>query len=86
MIKIEIKYPKNEIAWCSYYRRDGTPAFLITSKPTRDYYVLYKVTGDGICERVKRAKTPTELDAAATAELDNSGRRKGNRREPEHPG
>jgi hypothetical protein len=53
------KYPKGEIVWVTYYRKDAT--FIITSKPTREIYYLYKVLTGGTLEKISKSKTPTDF-------------------------
>jgi len=59
---MEIKKPKGEIVWTSYYDVNHKISFLLSSKPTREYYILYEVLCDGNLKRLGRARTPTELE------------------------
>lgn len=57
---MKIKYPKGETVWESI--SDGKAVrFIVTSKPSRDYYMLYKVNDDGSVIKIARGKTPAEL-------------------------
>ena len=56
-----VQYPKGEIVWVEY-RINGEAAFLMTSKASRDFYLLYKVKENGSLEKLGKAKTPTELE------------------------
>lgn len=53
--------PRGEIAWTGYYDREGVLKYLTTSKPTREYYYLYKVE-NGKLEKLGRSKSPIELE------------------------
>lgn len=55
-----MKAPKGEIVWASYYNGDGALCFLITSKPDRESYFLYKVD-DGQLTKLGKSKTPAQL-------------------------
>lgn len=57
---MSLKFPSGEIVWVRYCN-SGDPQFIITSKPSRDYYYLYQVVEDGI-KKLGRAKTPPELE------------------------
>lgn len=59
---MKIKYPKDEIVWCSYYSKSGDMKFIMTSKPQRDFYFLYEIEGDNTLRKLGRAKTPKELE------------------------
>ena len=63
MPKIEIQYPKGEIVWVNYANRNGEIMFILTSKPTREYYFLYEILPDGRCNKLGKAKEPPELEA-----------------------
>lgn len=52
--------PKGEIVWASYYNADGALCFLITSKPDRDSYFLYRAD-DGKLIKLGKSKTPAQL-------------------------
>lgn len=56
-----MQYPKGEIVWTGYYNLSHQLRFIITSKPSRDYYFLYEVV-DGTFKKLGKAKTPTELE------------------------
>ena len=51
---------KGEIKWVGYYDANGECRFIITSKPARDYYYLYKVEDDAY-KKIGRAKSPDTL-------------------------
>lgn len=55
------KYPRGELLWTGYYNKRGELLFLMTSKPTREYYFLYQLV-DGDFKRLGRSKDPTELE------------------------
>ena len=55
-----LKYPKGEIVWESYYNKSRELKFIITSKPIRDSYFLYELV-DGEFKKLGKAKTPPEL-------------------------
>lgn len=55
------KYPKGEIVWTGYYNRKDELLFILTSKPQREYYYLYKVSDDGFV-KLGRSKNPKELE------------------------
>ena len=58
----ELKYPKGEKGWVSYYSRGGRLLFIITSKEnSREWYYLYAVDGTNL-KKLGRAHTPTELE------------------------
>lgn len=52
--------PRGEIVWASYYNADGALRFLITSKPDRESYFLFKVD-DGKLTKLGKSKTPAQL-------------------------
>lgn len=54
-------YPKGEQVWVSYYNSAHELLFVLTSKPTRDFYYLYEVK-DGRLNKLGKAKSPTELE------------------------
>lgn len=56
-----VQDPKGEIVWVRYFDLCGCPKFLLTSKPSREYYLLYKIDGDKLI-KLGRAKTPIELE------------------------
>lgn len=59
---MKIKYPKGETVWVTYYASDGSPVFLMTSPPARDFYFLYAVSPEGNITKLGKAKTPVELE------------------------
>ena len=61
-MEINKKIPKSEIAWVTYLNAKGDPAFIMTSKPTREYYYLYEILKDGSLFKLGRARSPTELE------------------------
>lgn len=54
-------YPKGEDVWVGYYNLDNKLVFIMTSKPTRDYYFLYEFV-DGVFKKLGKAKSPLELE------------------------
>lgn len=60
---MKIKYPKNEKLWVTYFDENNKPIFIITSKPSRDYYYLYEVLCDGEIKKLGKATTPPELES-----------------------
>ena len=58
----EIKYPKGEIVWVNYANKNGKIIFILTSKPSREYYFLYEVLEDGSLNKLGKAKEPPELE------------------------
>lgn len=54
-----VKVPKGEILWETYLK-DGSPAFIVTSKPQRDAYFAYKVEETQL-KKLGRAKNPVDL-------------------------
>ena len=58
----EVKYPKGERAWMSYWSRENVLLFLLTSKENnRDWYYLYENV-DGTLKKLGKARTPPELE------------------------
>ena len=55
------KYPANEIVWVSYFDKTGNLLFIMTSKPTRDQYMLYELK-NGKFVRLGKAKSPDTLE------------------------
>lgn len=47
--------------WTSYYNSSHELLFIVTSKPTRDFYFLYEVV-DGAFKKLGKAKSPLELE------------------------
>ncbi len=56
-----IQVPKGEILWETYLK-DGSPAFIVTSKQQRDSYFAYKVEGEQL-KKLGKAKNPVDLYA-----------------------
>lgn len=54
----DFKVPKGEILWETIFRKKHT--YIVTSKPTRDFYFLYQVDGDKLTKLAK-AKTPADF-------------------------
>lgn len=54
-------YPRGEVVWTSYYNSSHELLFIVTSKPTRDFYFLYEVVG-GAFKKLGKAKSPSELE------------------------
>lgn len=54
-------YPRGERVWTSYYNSSHELLFIVTSKPTRDFYFLYEVV-DGAFKKLGKAKSPLELE------------------------
>ena len=52
--------PKTEVLWATYSDSGGKPKFAITSKPDRNLYYLYELSG-GKASKVGKAKTPDAL-------------------------
>lgn len=57
--KPEVKYPKGEDTCVTCCDRDGTPLFLITTKPLTGIFFLYEFTKDGL---VKLGKGQSQLE------------------------
>ena len=55
-----LKYPKGEKVWESYYNESRELKFIITSKSTRDAYFLYELV-NGEFKKLGKARTPPEL-------------------------
>lgn len=47
--------------WTSYYNSSHELLFIVTSKPTRDFYFLYELV-DGAFKKLGKAKSPLELE------------------------
>lgn len=56
----EPKTPKGEIAWVGYYDRSDNLRYIVTSKPSRDYYFLYELK-NGEWIKLGKAKEPPAL-------------------------
>lgn len=59
---MNVKYPKNESVWATICDKEGDPAYLITSKQTRDFYFIYEISGSGDIKRLGKSKNPRELE------------------------
>lgn len=57
----EKKLAKDEITWTRYCDSKGNTAFVVTSKPSREYYMMYQCV-DGGFVKLGRAKNPIELE------------------------
>ncbi|MCD8117273.1 MAG: hypothetical protein LUE21_09225 [Oscillospiraceae bacterium] len=57
----DIKLPAGEIGWVDYYDKAGNLRFIMTSKPTREFYFLYEVGTDKKLAKLGRSKNPLEL-------------------------
>lgn len=59
----DLKYPKGERVWVSYYGADNALLFILTSKDSsREYFFLYELA-DGAFKKLGRARSPKELEA-----------------------
>ncbi len=54
------KIPKDERVWVSYYSTGGETRFVITSKPSRETYFLYEISGD-FAKKLGKSISPAEL-------------------------
>lgn len=54
------KIPKDERVWVSYNSAGGTTRFVITSKPSREMYFLYEITGE-CAKKLGKSISPAEL-------------------------
>ena len=61
MDKPKYKYPKNERVWTSYFNSAGCLMFIVTSKPSQDFYILYELV-DNEFKKLGRSKSPLELE------------------------
>lgn len=59
-LDIQFVVPKGEILMASYWD-GGECHHIITTKPTREFYYLYKVSGNKLA-KVGKASTPVELE------------------------
>lgn len=57
----DIKYPRGECVWVSYYNSDKELLFIMTSKPACDFYFLYEAV-NGEFKKLGKAKNPMELE------------------------
>ena len=62
------KLPNGEVAWTRYCNKNGDTVFVVTSKPTREFYMLYERV-DGGYVRLGRAKSPGELETKYEARM-----------------
>ena len=58
---IKFKYPTKETPWVVLQASDGTPRYLITSRPTRDLNYIYQINPDGTTTKLGRSNDPGEL-------------------------
>lgn len=56
----DLKYPKGETVWVRHYDDKENLLYIITSKPTRDFYFLYEVRDEGFV-KFGKSKDPGEL-------------------------
>lgn len=54
-------YLRGKRVWTSYYNSSHELLFIITSKPTRDFYFLYEVVDDAF-KKLGKAKSLVELE------------------------
>lgn len=59
---MNVVYPKGEIVWVSYYNSKKELVFLLTSKPSREFYFLYEVLDTGSLRRLGKAYSPADLE------------------------
>ena len=76
----KIVRPKNEIVWTLYYNTSGSPVFLLSSKPNREYYIMYEILDDGKLNRLGKSKSPLELEKKYDIEKKCAGNGFGGRR------
>lgn len=57
----ELPLPRGERQFVLYCGADGTPQFVLTAKPARDFYYLYKVSG-GKLKKLGRDPSPKALE------------------------
>ena len=53
--------PPGEVIWVQYFTAEGRLAFVLTSKPARDTYSLYELSGDAH-RLLGRARDPKTLE------------------------
>lgn len=59
----DLKYPKGERVWVSYYNIGHELLFILTSKEfSQEYFFLYELV-DGAFKKLGRARSPKELEA-----------------------
>lgn len=56
----DLKYPRGETVWVRHYDDKENLLFIITSKPTRDFYILYEVKNNTFV-KFGKSKNPGEL-------------------------
>ena len=56
-----MKYPKGEIVWVSHFDKDGKLRYIVTSKPSRDYYFLYAVENEEF-KKLGKGVNPNDLE------------------------
>jgi len=61
MKRSDVKIPKNEICWVSYYNLKGELIFIMTSNQIRDCYYLNEVK-DNKLKRIGKSPSPLELE------------------------
>lgn len=57
-----MKFPKGEVVWVSYYDAGGALRYILTSKPTREYYYMYEVGDGNSLTKLGKSKSPPELE------------------------
>lgn len=57
----EVKAPRGEELWTTYYNKKGCPILITTSKVTRDCYFLYEIA-DMKLTKLGKASSPLELE------------------------
>lgn len=58
---MKYSYPKGEIVWVGHYGKDRDLRYIITSKPTRDFYFLYAMKA-GKFVKLGKDKNPCALE------------------------
>ena len=56
----KLKYPAGETVWVGYYNGSQKLMYIVTSKPTRDWYYLYELV-DGKFVKLDRGKDPSVM-------------------------
>jgi len=59
---MKIQHPKGEVVWVSYRNSKAQTVFLLTSKPSQDFYFLYEVLESGELKRLGKSRSPPELE------------------------
>ena len=55
--------PKGEIIWLSWYNKNNDDvSYIITSKPSREFYYLYKID-DGKLVKLSKGVSPLDLES-----------------------